>query len=363
MRVALVCPYDLARPGGVQNHVLGLAAALRAAGHDARVLAPSVERTSVERTGVGQQISGGVSVRWNGSVAPVVWGPRTANAVRRWLLCVDPDLVHVHEPTAPSVGWHALRAADGRWPTVATFHQAGTPAWALTVARKGLRGSLGRLGAAICVSRAALEAAAPLCLPDPTIIGNGFDFEGWADAASEPKRRVVAFVGRRGDPRKGFSLFEEMACSMYRDHPDIDWWALGPGGDVRPPIIEPDGPGPLSVARLRERVGEAAVVVAPNTRGESFGLVLVEALAAGAQVVAADLPAFVDVLDADDGPVGRLHRAGDVASLSAAVRATLATPDTVDARTRRRMHARTYSWDAVLPQIMERYERAMGGTR
>lgn len=357
MRIALVCPYDLDRPGGVQNHVLGLAAALRAAGHEALVLAPGVDRP-----GSGPRIPGGVNIRWNGSVAPIVWGPRTANVVERWLRRVDPDLVHIHEPTAPSVGWHALRAADGRWPTVATFHQAGTSSWALAAARRGLRGSLGRLGSAICVSRTALEAAAPLRLPDPVIIGNGFDAEAWADAAAGEKRRVVAFVGRRGDPRKGFDLFEEMVREVHRDHPDVAWWALGPGGGVRPPIVEPDGPGPLNAERLRARVGEAAVVVAPNTRGESFGLVLVEALASGAQIVAADLPAFVDVLDAGDGPVGRLHRAGDVASLSAAVRATLTTPDTADAATRRRMHARTYSWDAVLPQIMECYERAMGGT-
>lgn len=344
MRVALVCPYDPAVPGGVQNHVLGLAAALRAAGHRAQVLAP------------GLGAPRGTPVRWNGSIARIAWGPHVAVAVRRWLDAQDPDLVHVHEPTAPSVGWHALRHAHRRWPTVATFHQAGTPAPLLALARRGLGGALRDLGAAICVSEVARAAAGPLRLPAPVVIPNGVAVDDWAAAGHWPPEPAVAFIGRRGDPRKGFATFAAAARRLAPTHPHVAWWALGPGGPVGAPLTLPDGPGPLPTRTLRERVGRAAIVVAPNTGHESFGMVLVEALAAGARVVASDLAAFRAVLD--QGRWGDLVPVGDPAALAAAVAALLDQPDDPASRRARIAHARTYSWHPVLAQILAQYHRA-----
>ena len=350
MRVALVCPYDLSVPGGVQNQVLGWAKELTRRGHDARVLAP------------GTGAPAGVPVAWNGSVARIAWGPDAAYAVRSWLRSVDADVVHVHEPTAPSLGWWALRHATRRWPTVATFHQAGTPPWALRWARRGLGRSLGELGAAICVSRTALDAAAPLRLPAPVVIGNGVDVAAWSQAAEWPRRSAVAFLGRRGDPRKGYRLFEDAARALSADYPDVEWWALGPGDPVRAPVVEPEGPGAVDPASLRRRLGEASIVVVPNLGGESFGLVLVEALAAGARVVASDLPAFTDVLQG----AGATFPTGDGDALRLTLAAMLEGRDELHERENRMAVARAYSWDAVGDRILEQYRRAerrAGGTR
>ena len=127
LRVGLVCPYSLESPGGVQNQVLGLADFLTGLGHQPSVLAPGVLSADVLRpldpdrfTSAGST----VPVRYNGSVAKVSFGPRTAARVRRWLRSGRFDLLHVHEPVTPSIALLALWAAEQ--PVVGTFH-AATP--------------------------------------------------------------------------------------------------------------------------------------------------------------------------------------------------------------------------------------------
>lgn len=345
MRVALVCPYDLAVPGGVQNHILEWASTLRALGHEAHVLAP------------GAGAPHGLPIRWNGSVARIAWGPHVARCVHRWLAAVNPHVVHVHEPTAPSVAWHALRWSHRRWPTVATFHQSGTSARALVLARRSLGRALSELDTTICVSSTALRAAAPLGLRQPVVIPNGVDVRRWREQAAGRRQRAVAFVGRRNDPRKGFDLFAQATSRLAPEHPTVQWWALGPGGPVPEPVTEPEGPGPVPPTRLRERVGQASVVVAPNLHGESFGLVLVEALAAGARVVAADLPAFRDVLPAPGRGVA-FHRAGDGEALQEQLAQMLAASDSESDRRARQEHAETFSWDRIAGAILQQYRRA-----
>ena len=143
LRVGLVCPYALDVPGGVQNQVLGLAAYLRRAGHDVRVLAPGALPRDAYGLEPGRFTSAGapLAVRYNGSVAPVALGPLAAARSRRWVTTQAVDLLHVHEPLAPSASLHALGAACT--PVVATFHTATPRSRALRIAGSALAGALG----------------------------------------------------------------------------------------------------------------------------------------------------------------------------------------------------------------------------
>lgn len=355
LRVGLVCPYSLDVPGGVQNHVLGLAEALRSAGHEVAVLAPGehADRVPAYVTTTGRA----VPMPYNGSVARVSFGPLVAGRVRRWLAHSDVDVLHLHEPATPSISVLALWAA--RVPVVATFHTAQQRSWTLeTSAATFLRGGLAKIAAHIAVSDEARRTMARYLEVEPVVIPNGVDTGRFAPA-HEPGSPVLAFVGRVDEPRKGFRVLLDALPELVRAHPDLRLVVVG--GEPGALRGLPDGlaervtlVGTVTEAEKRRVLGRADVVVAPNTRGESFGIVLVEAMAAGAAVVASDLPAFRRVLG--DGEHGALFRTGDPRDLARVASRLLARPEE-----RRRLGARgrtaaaAYDWSRVAPRVAQVY--------
>jgi phosphatidyl-myo-inositol alpha-mannosyltransferase len=369
LRVGLVCPYSLDVPGGVQSHVLGLADALTSAGHDVAVLAPGEQRGAesggpfppyVTTTGRA------VPMPYNGSVARVSFGPLVAGRVRRWLARGNFDVLHLHEPATPSISVLALWAA--RVPVVATFHTAQQRPRALeTSAATFLRGGLSKIEAHVAVSPEARATLGRYLDVDPVVIPNGVDTARYAavagrrDDGSHPL--TIAFVGRVDEPRKGFRLLVEALPELLRRHPGARMVVVGGDGAATrglprglAPHVQVLGTVPEDVkARV---LGEADVVVAPNTRGESFGIVLVEAMAAGAAVAASDLPAFRRVLA--EGRHGALFRTGDAADLGRVVSRLLGR-----AEERRRLaeHGRVaaaaYDWSVVAPRIAAVYTRVL----
>ena len=380
-RVGLVCPYSLSTPGGVQNHVIGLAGHLNRSGHDVSVLAPGrPDPDTLERLGLSpaQFVSAGgaVPVPYNGSVARVSFGPVQAARVRRWLRAEQFDLVHVHEPVTPSVAWHTLVATQT--PVVATFHTANPSSRSMRIAGRVMTEVIDKIDVRIAVSPTAARMVADHLDRDSQVIPNGFDHAEFADpgtAMVEPprtsyRRPRLVFLGRLTEPRKGLDVLLDALPAILAQHPDLEVLVAGQGRRRLPAPCRALGQvADVDRARL---LATADVFVAPHVARESFGLVLIEALAAGAPVVASDLAAFVDVLtgepDTDTvaaSSCGRLFPAADPRSLAEEVLATLATipADLAAQRRRGRDLTRRFDWTQVGPLVEQAYAQALAGPR
>ena len=371
MRVALVSPYSLSVPGGVQGQVLGLARALRRAGHEAVVVGPA--EAPPEGTGLPGEavvvVGRSLPFPANGSVARLAVGPvgaaRTVRALRR----LAPDVVHLHEPLAPGVTWAAL-ARPG--PKVGTFHRAGAVAGAGLLAPVARR-LAGRLSARTAVSEAAAATARALVGGDYEIVGNGVELDGFA-AARDPGQPVgapvtgpvVLFVGRH-ERRKGLAVLLEAFAALGEGH-GATLWVAGEGpqtAELRDRFPEGGAVewlGRLTDEELAGRLGRAQVLCAPSLGGESFGVVLLEAMAAGAVVVASDIPGYAAVVDGH----GVLVAPGDPAALAGALGSVLdqvrvgAGRASAAALEAARGHASQWSMDAVAARHVALYRRVLG---
>ena len=370
LRIGLVCPYSFDVPGGVQFHVRDLAGALEALGHSVSVLAPADDDTPLPDyiTPAGRAIP----VRYNGSVARMTFGPVSARRVRRWLAAGDFDVLHLHEPVTPSLGMLALWIASG--PIVATFHTALLRSRALQVAYPMVRPSMEKILARIAVSEDARRTLVEHLGGDAVVIPNGVHVDVFAAAEPDPRwvgteeAPTIAFLGRLDEPRKGLPVLVEAIPALLARHPGARFLVAGRGDTGAAEAREALGPLAASVeflggisdedkARLLSSVD---VYCAPHTGGESFGIVLVEAMSAGATVVASDLGAFRRVLD--EGTAGVLFRNGDAAHLAATLDRVLADKDL---RRRTSEHARAvvrrYDWTAVTEQVLTVYEMVLAG--
>lgn len=366
IRVGLVCPYSFARPGGVQNHVLGLAGWLRRAGHSVGILAPGrLDDEVLVAAGVRPEdfTSAGpaVPLGYNGSVARVTFGPATSRRVREWLDEGYFDLLHLHEPMTPSASLLAL--AQTWLPVAATFHTATPGSRSMELAYQLLPQAQQRIDAPIAVSRQAAQVVESYSSLRPRIIGNGIQVSHHAGVAPPGRWRAgerprLTFIGRHGEPRKGFDVLVAALPRIRAVHPDLDVVVVGPGQRRAVPGVRFLGSLP---DEGRNRVLERTdVYVAPQTGRESFGIVLLEALASGAPVVASDLAAFREVVSDDDGPVADLFTAGDAEALAAAVLVSLVRPrDLWLERGRRR--AQQFDWAHLGPQVVAAYRDAMAG--
>ncbi|NAZ76109.1 glycosyltransferase [Kineococcus sp. T13] len=367
MRIGVVCPYSFDVPGGVQFHVRDLAEHLLGLGHHVRVLAPADDEGALPAfADPGGSV---VAVPYNGSVARLSFGPVTAARVRRWLAEGRFDVVHVHEPLAPSTSLLALWAAQG--PVVATFHTANLRSRAMQAAYPLLRPSLEKIAARIAVSEDARRTVVEHVGGDAVVVPNGVFTDAFARAPRRPawsgtsERPVVAFVGRLDEPRKGLPLLCEVVPLVRAVLPGARFLVAG-RGDVDAARALLDDPSAVEfLGAVDDRAKEsllagADVYLAPHTGGESFGIVLVEALAAGAAVVASDLGAFRRVLE--DGRVGRLFPTGDARAAADAVLALLADPaERARLSAAGQVAARRYDWSVVAAEVLAVYETVRAG--
>ena len=361
MRVGVVCPYSLDTPGGVQNHVRDLAEIVIERGHDVSVLAPS---ESDDLPPYVVPAGRAMPVPYNGSVARLAFGPVVATRVHRWLRQGSFDVLHLHEPTTPSVSLLALWATD--LPVVATFHTANVRSRTMSASSSILRPSLEKISARIAVSELARDTLVTHLGGEPVVIPNGLFVERFADAVPRPEWRgaggTIVFVGRIDEPRKGFDVLAEAFGRLSRRRSDVRLLVVG-GGDLdhaRSLLPHRALPQVTFLGRASDEVKASAlrtadVYVAPNTGGESFGIVLVEAMAAGTTVVASDIPAFRRVLDG--GRLGATFRTGDVGDLLGTLEVLLEDPGRRhDLRTRAQSVVRDYDWSHVAGRILRVYE-------
>ncbi|WP_048876440.1 glycosyltransferase family 4 protein [Saccharomonospora saliphila] len=332
MRVGIVCPYSFDVPGGVQGHVVDLARALRALGNTVSVLAPADE-DGADLPEFVHPAGRSLGVRYNGSVARLQFGPVSYARVRRWLRDNRFDVLHLHEPTAPSLSLLALTVAEG--PIVATFHTSTPRSRTLSAFQPVLRPLLEKITARIAVSALARRVQVEHLGGDAVEIPNGVDaalFSGAEPLPGYPRAGgTIGFVGRYTEPRKGMGVLLDALRLLAPGWPDLRLLVVGRGEEQA--LRAQAGPELADRVELLGQVDDATkaralrsvdVYCAPNTGGESFGMILTEALAAGTPVVASGLDSFRRVLD--DGRAGVLTTTGDAASLADGLRGVLTDP-------------------------------------
>jgi len=365
MRIGMVCPYSFDVPGGVQSHVLQLAEVMRARGHEVSVLAPASPDVSLPEYVVSAGRA--IPIPYNGSVARLQFSPAVHGRVRRWLADGEFDVLHLHEPNAPSLSMWALRVAEG--PIVATFHTSTTKSLTLTVFQGILRPMHEKIVGRIAVSDLARRWQMEALGTDAVEIPNGVDVASFASAPlldGYPRPgRTVLFLGRYDEPRKGMAVLLEALPRAVERFADLQLLVVGRGDEEE--LREQAGElaehlrflGQIDDAQKASAMRSADVYCAPHAGGESFGIVLVEAMAAGTAVVASDLDAFRRVLL--DGKAGRLVPVGDAEALAGALIEVLEN----DALRRRYVAAgsqavQRYDWSVVAGQIMRVYETVAG---
>jgi len=305
VNVALVCPYDLGAPGGVQDQVVRLSRWLEDLGHDSTVIGPG------DHGPPGAVLVGEVLViKANAASTPITMSPRASSRLKAAV--ADADVIHIHEPLMPMVSAAAARISDK--PTVGTFH-ADPPSWA----RRGysalspvLKRLLARIDVVTTVSPVSRSAIEPFV--KARVIPNGIDISSYGIGDKISHR--VAFLGR-DDRRKGLDVLLDAWSGIHEAVPSATLHVMGADR----------GDAPRGVTYLG-RVGDttkyaelsaAQIFVAPNLGGESFGITVAEGMAAGCAVVASGIPAFLHVV----GEAGEIFAPGDVEGLRDAVIAIL----------------------------------------
>ena len=375
MRIGLVCPYSWDIPGGVQAHVRDLAEKLLGLGHHVSVLAPGDEDTPGRPPYV---VAAGkaVPIPYNGSVARLQFGLVSAARVRRWLRDGEFDVVHVHEPAPPSLSLLACIIHDG--PLVATFHMSTLRSRFLSMFDTVLQPFLEKISGKIAVSPAARKVIVEHLGGDAVVIPNGVALERFATASplagypvpghvEHPDGGTIGFIGRYDEPRKGMDVLAAAVGMLAPQRPDLRLLVAGRGDadeflDALPAEVAArlDMLGQVDEADKARMLASCDVYCAPNTGGESFGVILLEAMAAGTPVVASDLDAFRRVLDG--GRAGRLYPTGDAAALAVALSEVLddaqLRADLVAAGSRA---VQPYDWSVIVEQVLRVYDLAIAG--
>ncbi|MEU9854100.1 glycosyltransferase family 4 protein [Streptomyces sp. NPDC047974] len=365
MRIGIVCPYSWDVPGGVQFHIRDLAEHLIRLGHEVSVLAPADDDTPLPPYVVSAGRA--VPVSYNGSVARLSFGFLSAARVRRWLHDGTFDVVHIHEPTSPSLGLLTCWAAQG--PIVATFHTSNPRSRAMLAAYPILQPALEKISARIAVSEYARRTLVEHLGGDAVVIPNGVDVDFFAGA--EPKAEwqgeTLGFIGRIDEPRKGLPVLMKALPRILTERPGARLLVAGRGDEEEavatlPPEMRSrvEFLGMVSDEDKARLLRSVDVYVAPNTGGESFGIILVEALSAGAPVLAADLDAFAQVLD--QGAAGELFANEDADALADAAIRLLADPARrAGLSARGSAHVRRFDWSTVGADILAVYETVTDG--
>lgn len=360
----MVSPYSLTRPGGVQGQVIGLSTRLRAQGHDVTVLGPADGREPLPE-GLGEHFVIGrpTDLRSNGSVAPVAPWPAAAARVERFVRTGGFDVVHLHEPLAPMAAYGLVLTAP--LPLVGTYHRAGVSRWVPVL--RPLAGLVGRqMQIRVAVSEAARETGMRSGGGEFEVLFNGVDMERFESADpvhDEEGRPAVVFVGRH-EERKGLSVLLDAFARVER--PAVLWVAGdGPGGEVQrrryPESDRVRWLGMLSDREVASRLAGADILCAPSLYGESFGMVLLEGLAAGCTVVASDIEGYRSAA----GGHAELVPPGDAVALARALGVALA--DAVEgsgraspeARKESVEYARHWSMDTLAERYVDVYRRAI----
>lgn len=346
MRIGLVCPYDLGRPGGVQDQVILLADRLREADHGATIVGPGTDGPN------GATLLGATTIiTANRAKTPIRLDPRIGRALEQALEGVD--VIHVHEPLMPMVSPAALRVKGSA--KVATFH-ADPPTWVRRLYRHGRRGvRLALRDASVVTATSPISGSSIDGVVDYRIIPNGIDVASYATGPKKPGR--VVFLGR-DDERKGLSVLLDAWPTVRRSTPAATLRVLGAHRTDR--IAGVEYLGWVDEETKRRELSAAAVFCAPNLGGESFGIIVAEAMASACAIIASAVPAFEYVA----GGSARFTEPGDVAGLAREIGVLIADPNlTTELGRAATERVRRFDASKVTAAFIEAYEDALEARR
>ena len=359
LKIGMVSPYGWDLPGGVQMHIRDLAEYFMAKGHEVSVLTPAIEDEFLPSW---VQSSGRpLAIPYNGAVARVSFGPVATLRVRKWISEGGFDLLHLHEPAIPSLSLLACWAAEG--PMVGTFHATAPRQKAIFAVGPILEPAIEKLSARIAVSEMARETLTEHLATNAIVIPNGINHGFFKEAKPNPEwmGSSIGFVGRFDEPRKGLDILIKAIPEIVKANPNLRIIVAGPGESedvlkgveqsIRNRFVFLGRVSDDDKARLLKSVD---LYVAPNTGGESFGIILAEAMAAGTAVAASDLPAFRAVLN--DGKAGALFINEDAKDLARVANNLLMNKDLKIALGNSGQEwSKRYDWESVAHQIENVY--------
>lgn len=367
LKIGIVCPYGWDTPGGVQIHIKELSQWLIAKGHEVSVLAPVTDEGLNIEPWV---VSAGrpISIPYNGAIAKVIFGPLASSRVKQWIANGNFDLLHLHEPAIPSLSLLAGWAGDG--PMVATFHAAANPQKVANAIGTMLDPLIERITAKIAVSEIARETLKDRFDTEAVVIPNGIDtskFEGIGVRSEWALPNTLGFIGRFDEPRKGLAVLLAAIPKIAHKVPNLRILVAGPGNasdfeKLVPPELRERITflGRISEIEKAQFFKSVSLYIAPNTGGESFGIILAEAMAAKTPIVASNLPAFTKLLD--NGSAGALFASENSEELADTIINLL---DNQEMREKIAIagyeKAKSFDWDSVGDQILSVYEMALAG--
>lgn len=347
--MGIVCPYDWSYPGGVKSHIEGLRISLVRKGIIVEVFAPSTrDHSDITRAGSS------IGIPFNGSFARISFSRTAKRNLREWVRSSEVEVLHLHEPVIPSLSLLALMTKTV--PCVGTFHASAPRSVGYALARPILSRFISRLDERITVSQAARDLVEPRFPGSYTTIPNGIDFKRFSGAAVDPDleslRPFVLFVGRP-EPRKGFDVAVE-AMERVRKENRVNFVVVGRGERDVPEWAV--GLGEVSQDRLPSVYAAAHVYLAPSLRGESFGIVLAEAMAAGTPVVCSDIAGYREA----SAGAALTFETGKAEEAATKVLAVLDDESLRSDLVRRGdVRAAELDWDLVSEQVLETYRRAV----
>jgi len=373
MKIALVCPYDFAYPGGVVNHVTALEKQLSLMGHDVRVIAPASHDIGLFN-GRFIRIGRPSPLPTSGTVVRISISLRLAGQIKETLAREKFDIIHLHEPFMIMLCSAMLRFS--KTVNVGTFHAAGgRPGYNLgwPVSRIVLRRRARKLAGRIAVSETALKYAGKYVKGPYAVIPNGIELGHFSPGVAPIEtlrdgKLNILFVGRL-EARKGLEYLIKAFATVKESCPEARLVIVGPGTRLRQryeAMVSKLGlddvvfVGPVSHDELPRYYQTADVFCAPATGGESFGIVLLEAMALGKPIVASGIEGYASVMT--DGQEGILVRPRDIRELSQALLRLLG-----DEALRRQMGSRgsvtvqRYSWAVVAEKVAAYYQKVIGG--
>ena len=358
MRVALISPYSLRAFGGVQEQTLAMSRELARRGHEVLVVAPDVnDRTTYDTPAVVSRFGHVSMIRANGSRAPLTLSLLATR--RAWFATTQfrPDVIHFHEPFAPVIGWGVLRVH--RAPAVGTFHRSGNGP-ALRFTRPLLRAFVTDLDVSVAVSESAASTIHDACGLNPEILFNGFEMERFVESARERTEETVLVTLGRLEERKG-TQHAIRAVRAHNARGERQWRLVvvgeGPerarleslaGHDNRIVFV-----GAVDDETKRAWLRRANAFVAPALRGESFGMVLLEAMASETTVVASNISGYREAASG----FAHLFEPGDALDLERAITHALES-ETAESIARARAHAQRLSMGSLMDAYEDLYERA-----
>ena len=372
LRIGMVCPYGWDIPGGVQIHIRELAEHFIAQGHHVSVIAPVADEDLISDSWL---VNAGrpIPIPFNGSVARVLFGPIASSRVRQWIAQGDFDVLHMHEPGIPSISLLACWAAEGAM--VGTFHASTPKMRAIASVGPLIEPMIEKLSARIAVSEMAQATLNNLYGTEAVVIPNGIDCAKFGEAyrVSSESRNLrrkptrIGFLGRYEETRKGLPLLLQALPKVIKAIPELELVVAGPGDPEK--ILAKLDPVLARHVKFLGRLSELEKVdffagldlyLAPNTGGESFGIILAEAMASGTPVLASNIPAFVDLLAVGD--CGETFISEDPSDLAHSIVELLRNPTRLHQLAENGIDcAIRFDWGSVASQIMSVYEVAMTG--